>query len=150
MADIWNRVVTLGGVISAENVRVTFGTNNGGLLVQQARIEGARQIGQIMDLKDGKIYLITRIPELFRVTLVGIVTNPADYKTFLSTYGSACGTHADLTITVTPGLCTTISPGTITYTVSNPILMSISDTVAAEQYIYVGVCILSSQSISVN
>lgn len=152
MADLFGRTITVGETIAVENARITFGpsgssADNAGLVVSQVSITGSRGVSPIMDLKDGAILIMTQIPQLFQISLQGILTSPTAYKTFVGTYGDACAARDDLTITATLPKCGE-STTEIGYVCSEPLLAGIGAQMAQGQYVFVASCDMVSTNVS--
>lgn len=128
MPDIYGRTITLGGVLSGELVRVTWGTTEPGMVAQSVQISTSRPIDQIMDARNGSIYLYSTIPQLTQVSIDGIVTDVVTFKTFLSTFCNLCSSNTDLTLTTTIPLCTstTGTANQIAYKITKPRVVNYS------------------------
>lgn len=139
MADIWNRTITLGTTIAGDRVRVGLGPDNVGMIAMQAQIVAQRRsVSQMMDLTTGYLHIVAGIPDPCQVSLVGVVASANTYKTFLEKFGNACGANS-LTISASPGMCTTSSGSTLVYQIANAILVQMQDAVSQQQqYMYIG------------
>lgn len=147
MADIFNRVITLGSVISGDLLRITFGTNQGGMIPQLVQIAQERAVSVGMDPGSGNLYQVLGIPQLALVTIRGLITDAATYKSFISTYGTGCSTGSDLVISVTTPVCD--STQTVSYTLKSPRIIRYGAVVSGENYIFVSDIVLGGVAIEV-
>lgn len=154
MADLFGRTITVGETIAVENARITFGPSdsdsgigNAGLVASQVSITGSRGVSPIMDLKDGAILIVTQIPQLFQISIQGILTSPTTYKTFVETYGNTCAVRDDLTITASLPLCGTTTPS-ISYVCSEPLLVGIGAQMSQGQYLFIASCEMVSANVT--
>lgn len=150
MADIWGRTILLGDIVQGETLRVTFGTQNLGLIVSRVEYRTNRPINQILNLADGKINLLATLPSLPEVTLLGVVSSSDTYKTFLQTFGTLCST-TDLTISIQQTLCSggaTTQP-TLAYTLKNARLLAIGGAASNDNYVNIGTITLVGSHLEV-
>lgn len=143
MADIWNRTITLGTTIAGDRVRINLGPDNLGMIAMQAQIVASRRsVSQMMDLTTGNLHIIAGIPDPCQVSLVGVVSQANTYKAFIEKFGNACGGNT-LTISASPGMCTTSSGSTLAYQIDHAIIVQLQDAVSQQQqYMYIGSVVL--------
>lgn len=150
MADIFNRTITLGPTISGDLLRLTFGTDQGGMLVEQVEIQQERAVDVSMDIGTGNLVTILGIPRAYQAQLVGLVADATKYKNFIQAYGTGCTTASDLVLSVTSPVCTTPAQVT-TYTLKNPRIIRIGATISKSNgYVYAGVVVLSGPAIEIS
>lgn len=147
MADIFNRTITLGSVISGDLLRITFGTGQGGMIPQQVQITQERAIGVGMDPGTGNLYQVLGIPQIAIVNIRGLITDATTYKSFITTYGTGCSAGSDLTISVTAPVCG--SSQTVTYTLKSPRIIRYGAVISGENYIFVSDIVLGGVAIEV-
>ena len=128
MADIYGRTITLGGVLSGELVRIAWDGVDPGMVAQSVQIASSRPVEQIMDARDGSIYLYSTIPQLTQISIDGLVTDVDTFKTFLSTFCNMCSSNTDLTFTATMPICTstTGTDNQIAYKITKPRVVNYS------------------------
>lgn len=147
MADIFGRTITIGGVLSGELTRISWGTSPG-MIAQQVQISATRPIDQQMDLASGKIYLVSTIPQLTQVVVSGLVANVETFKSFLNSFCSMCTNTGELSFSATYPICnmTTATPTTggptVTYKVSNPKIIQCSAVATTGNYQIVNTLVL--------
>jgi len=147
MADIFNRTITLGPTFSGDLLRLTFGTNQGGLIVEQVQIQQDRQLDANVDIGTGNLVTILGVPRPYQLTIVGLIATAADYKQFVQSYGAGCSSAPDLTLTVTAPVCGTAQ--TVTYTFKNPRIVQFGTTISKQQYVYISNITLSGPAIEI-
>ena len=100
-----------------------------------------------MDPGTGDLYQVLEIPQLAIVSIRGLITDVATYKSFLTTYGTGCSTGSDLVISVTSPVCG--SSQTLTYTVKHPRIIRYGAIVSVENYVFVSDIVLGGVAIEV-
>jgi len=136
MTDVFGRTITIGGVLSGELVRISWGTSPG-MIAQQVQISASRPVDQQMDLLTGKIYLISTIPQLTQIVISGLVADVKTYKDFLQAYCSICTNTNELSLSTTYPICNlgaTTSNTSVTYKVHQPKLVQYSTSVSVGNY----------------
>jgi len=154
MADIFGRTITIGGVLSGELTRISWGTSPG-MIAQQVQISATRPIDQQMDLASGEIYLVSTIPQLTQVVVSGLVANAETFKSFLNSFCSMCTNTGTLSFSATYPICnmtgTASATGpTVTYKVSNPKVIQCSAVAATGNYQIVNTLVLVGAGLDIS
>lgn len=162
MADIWGRTISVDSVLSGDTIRLIFG-DNFGMIVSSLQIQADRRqaVNKITDLQTGYEHLITRPPPMVQCTLQGLVTTPATYKAFLTSYASLCSLDTqNLIIEVLPPSCeavftgttsTTVDPTTVVkYTLSGAYIVTAVGQVTQENYSYISSVALNALGLDIS
>lgn len=150
MADIFNRTITLGPVLSGELLRLTFGTDNGGMIAQRVVISQQRPLNIVMDAKDGSLVTVLGIPAPYTAEIQGLVASASQYKNFIQTFGTGCTSQDSLQVTVTAPVCGSTPPATTTYTLKNPRIVGVAAQVDVGGYVYIASITLAGPAVEIS
>ena len=113
MSDMFARETVLGGVMSAEAIRVNFSGNNldpaatKGLIMQQLQLEYKQNITRLYALEDAKVYFVAGRTE-GTFTVQHVVGPQGLLSVFIETYGDVCAIgNQVLNLSTTVGCGTT-------------------------------------------
>ncbi len=128
MPNIWGQTITIGGTLPGEKVKITC-SQNIGMIGQAAVIRAERPVTQLYDVLQGKLYVLTGIPQPATIQIVGLLASTTDYVTFINTYANVCAPdRGDITLTAYTPSCTSPAP-VLTYVLDEPWLISIQGQV---------------------
>lgn len=113
MSDMFARETVLGGVMSAEAIRVNFSGNGldpaatKGLIMQQLQLEYKQNITRLYALEDAKVYFVAGRTE-GTFTVQHVVGPQGLLSVFIETYGDVCAIgNQVLNLSTTVGCGTT-------------------------------------------